>query len=137
MGITRSYTKRIKYDKFIGTRAIMTLDEQSFQDYLSDQSIALVMFYNPRDPESQRSKPHFVKAAKTTPRENRRAFAAVNCLKEPELCASQNAYPELLPVLKLYARGKFVSNHGRVLDYREIRGLVEDTPFFPHKAFRE
>ena len=136
MVIPRPYARRIKYDKFIGMRSVMTLDEHTFQDYLGDQNIALVMFYNPQDPESQRSKPHFVKAAKTTSKDNRRAYAAVNCVTEPELCHSQNAFPGMLPVMKLYARGKFLSNHGKSLDYREIRGLVEDTPFFPTK-FRD
>ncbi|KAK3749756.1 hypothetical protein RRG08_046261 [Elysia crispata] len=136
MGIPRPYARRIKYDKFIGTRQVMTLDEQTFQDYLTDQNVALVMFYNPQDPESQRTKPHFVKAAKTTSKENRKAYAAVNCVAEPDLCASQNAFPDMLPMMKLYARGKFLSNHGKSLDYREIRELVEETPFFLSK-FRE
>ncbi|GFR57984.1 protein disulfide-isomerase [Elysia marginata] len=136
MGIPRPYARRIKQDKFIGMRQVMTLDEQTFHDYLSDQNVTLVMFYNPQDHESQRTKPHFVKAAKTTSRENRRSYAAVNCQAEPELCDAQHAFPNMLPVLKLYARGKLLSNHGKSLDYREIRGLVEETPFFPAK-FRE
>ncbi|RUS81748.1 hypothetical protein EGW08_010502 [Elysia chlorotica] len=134
MGIPRPYARRIKYDKFIGTRQVMTLDEQTFHDYLTDQNVALVMFYNPQCPECQRHKPHFVKAAKTTSKENRRAYAAVNCAAEPDLCNAQNAFPDMLPLMKLYARGKFLSNHAKTLDYREIKELVEETPFFPAKV---
>ncbi|XP_059161780.1 protein disulfide-isomerase A5-like [Physella acuta] len=122
--------KKVKPDEFSGSPSVMGLQEHTFKDYLTEQNVALVMFYNPTCPECQRCKPHFVKAAQTTKKDAGHIFAAINCVEYPEVCKSQNVFARHLPTFRLYARGKFVKT-AEILDYREMRKLVEETPFFP------
>lgn len=122
--------KRIKPDPFVSCPRVAELEETVFNTFLSEQNVSLVMFYDPTCPECQRSKPHFVKAARTTDKEAG-SFAAVNCNKNPDLCRQEGAFRRKLPVFKLYARGQHVSDHENVLDYHSFKDVVENTPFFP------
>lgn len=126
----RRTLKKSKTDTFTGTKAIVTLREEVFNNYLSDQEVAFVMFYDPKGAPSQITKPHFIKAAKTAKKSNA-VFAAVNCEDEKNLC--QTELIKELPVFRLYSRGRVVRDQNPLNDYKQILKVVEEAPIFPAK----
>lgn len=122
--------KKSKTDKFFGTRYVTSLQEETFGDFLSDQDVALVMFYSPKNPHSHLSRTHFVKAVKSSRKDNV-TFAAVNCDEERRLCLDENV--RSLPDFKIYSRGRLVSNQGVMTDYRQIMKVVDESPILPPK----
>ncbi|KAI8787734.1 protein disulfide-isomerase A5-like isoform X2 [Biomphalaria glabrata] len=131
MAPSQTLARKVKPDAFAQSPAVMGLQDTTFSDYLSEQNIALVMFYNPSCPECQRCKPHFVKAANTAKKEAGHIFAAVNCAEFPHVCKMENVFNRHLPAFLLYARGKKLSEVVNYMDYKELRKLVEECPFFP------
>ncbi|CAG5125601.1 unnamed protein product [Candidula unifasciata] len=114
-------------DPFIGSRLVLGLTSHNINDFLPEKDIALVMFYDPNDPQCEWSKKHFLKAAKTTVRENH-AYAAIDCTQQDELCETEGVTS--LPSFKLYSKGKVfgVYDRPREFVYFTMRKFVENAP---------
>lgn len=122
--------KKLKPDSFLGVSSILSLQEDTFNSFLSEKDVALVMFYDPKSTFSKLSKSHFIKALKTNKRSNV-SFAAVNCEDERKLCIAENVKD--IPALKLYSHGHLVSDSGVLSDYRKIVDILEQAPVLPPK----
>ncbi|CAG5115452.1 unnamed protein product [Candidula unifasciata] len=124
---------RAKYDPYVNSKDVLALDHHIFQDFLNDREVALVMFYDPEEPECDWSKKHFIRAAKTTERENH-AFAAVNCVKEQAICADEGS-TGVYPFFKLYSRGNLIDTYRdhRSFIHFTMRKFVENAPIIPDR----
>ncbi|BFZ06886.1 hypothetical protein BsWGS_09925 [Bradybaena similaris] len=125
--------KKGKKDSFIATKSVKILKQEIFDHYLSGQDVALVMFYDPKNAQSQLAKPHFVKAAETVKKHNV-AFAAVNCAIEDKLCRAEEIRD--LPTLKLYSRGRYLRMQNPMSDYIQLLKLIDSMPALPPKPVK-
>ncbi|KAK0066921.1 protein disulfide-isomerase A5-like isoform X1 [Biomphalaria pfeifferi] len=114
-------------DPFINSRLVEGLKESVFFDFLSSKDVALVMFYDAKEPQCEWSKKHFLKAAKITERENH-AYAAVDCVKEQELCNAEGVTS--LPYFKMYSKGKMFAAYSNptTFTYHTMARFVENAP---------
>lgn len=115
----------MKYDRFIDSTKILGLNRDSYKAYLEDHHVAMVMFYDPKCPQCQRVKPHFLKAAYVTKREGS-TYAAVDCTLEPELCSQELV--NALPTIKLYSKGRVISSYNSQVDYKMLQKHIENAP---------
>ncbi|CAL1546739.1 unnamed protein product [Lymnaea stagnalis] len=114
-------------DGFIGSRLVEGLKESVFMDFLKEKDVALVMFYDAKEPQCEWSKKHFLKAAKITERENH-AYAAVDCVQETSLCSNEGVTS--LPFFKLYSKGKSMASYSnpQAFTYHTMAKYVENAP---------
>ncbi|CAG5117452.1 unnamed protein product [Candidula unifasciata] len=125
--------KKGKKDSFIGSKSVKILKQEIFDHYLSGQDVALVMFYDPKNAQSQLAKPHFVKAASIVKKQNV-GFAAVNCALEGKLCQEEEIRD--LPTLKLYSRGRYLRMQNPMSDYNQLLKIIDSMPILPPKPVR-
>lgn len=82
------------------------LTSANFESFLSETEHVLVMFFAPWCGHCQNAKPKFLKASKAFAEEVNKAFTAVDCTQDSDLCDKQgvNGYP----TIKYYRYGAFV-----------------------------
>ncbi|BFZ25551.1 hypothetical protein BsWGS_28590 [Bradybaena similaris] len=114
-------------DPFVGSKTVIGLTSHNFSDFVPEKDIALVMFYDPTDAMCEWSKKHFLKAAKTTIRENH-GYAAVDCTQQEDLCESEGI--KTYPSFKLYSRGKVFTTYDKPKEfiYHTMKKFVENAP---------
>lgn len=125
--------KKGKKDSFIANKSVKILKQEIFDHYLAGQDVALVMFYDPKNAQSQLAKPHFVKAAASVKKQNV-GFAAVNCATEDKLCQAEEIRD--LPTLKLYSRGRYLRMQNPMTDYTQLLKIIDSMPALPPKPVR-
>ncbi|BFZ11502.1 hypothetical protein BsWGS_14541 [Bradybaena similaris] len=112
----------VEEDKFVKSPDVVGLVECNFYNYLNDKLAAMVMYYNPECPDSERQRAHIIRAAKLNKRANH-AYAAVDCTKEKSLCKREGI--SRLPSFVLYTRGLTLSDRGFPIDYVRMREAME------------
>ncbi|XP_078376471.1 putative protein disulfide-isomerase A4 isoform X1 [Oculina patagonica] len=82
------------------------LTTANFETFLSQTEHVIVMFYAPWCGHCQNAKPKFLKASEAFAEEPNKAFTAVDCTQDSDLCDKQgvNGYP----TIKYYRFGAFV-----------------------------
>lgn len=118
----------VEEDKFVKSPNVVGLVECNFYNYLNDKLAAMVMYYNPECPDSQRQRAHIIRAAKLEKRETH-VYAAVDCTKEKALCRREGI--GRLPTFVLYTRGQTLSDRSFPIDYirmREVMDSIEPPP---------
>ncbi|XP_058964969.2 probable protein disulfide-isomerase A4 [Pocillopora verrucosa] len=82
------------------------LTSANFESFLSETEHVLVMFFAPWCGHCQNAKPKFLKASEAFAEEANKAFTAVDCTQDSDLCDKQgvNGYP----TIKYYRYGAFV-----------------------------
>ncbi|BFZ13965.1 hypothetical protein BsWGS_17004 [Bradybaena similaris] len=111
-------------DAFVGSQNVIGLNEQNFDYFIAPKQLAMVMYYDPSNPNSLQPKEHFKKAADSMGRGNGQ-FAAVDCNVLPRFCVNQGV--TMMPTFKIFSLGKVLSTIREVsrFDDKEMRQYME------------
>lgn len=82
------------------------LTEANFETFLSQTEHVLVMFYAPWCSHCQSAKPTFLKASEAFAKEPSKAFTAVDCSQDADLCEKQDVSG--YPTIKYFKYGAFL-----------------------------
>ncbi|XP_015771898.1 PREDICTED: LOW QUALITY PROTEIN: protein disulfide-isomerase A5-like [Acropora digitifera] len=82
------------------------LTEANFETFLSQTEHVLVMFYAPWCSHCQSAKPTFLKASEAFAKEPSKAFTAVDCSQDADLCDKQDVSG--YPTIKYFKYGAFL-----------------------------
>ncbi|RUS78852.1 hypothetical protein EGW08_013394 [Elysia chlorotica] len=119
-----------RHDPFVGSKSVEGLDPKNYDDFLTEKDITMVMYYDANEPQCEWSKKHFLKAAKTTHRENH-GYAAVDCVREADLCAQEGIVS--LPTFKLFIGTQLVDTYTKPqqMTYITIKNFMETMKIVP------
>lgn len=104
---------------------VVHLNDKNFREVVSQADFVLVMFYAPWCPHCKKMRPDFVKAAEELSSEGlsvRMAF--LNCLENPEVADEYGIVG--FPTVKLFRKGKVVSEYNGSRTIEDIKGFVKD-----------
>ncbi|BFZ13925.1 hypothetical protein BsWGS_16964 [Bradybaena similaris] len=112
---------------FFDSTMVDNLDMSSFDQYIKGMEKALIMFYNPNQPDNFPAGRQFGRAADRKHHWSH-SFGAVDCSINNKLCDRESA--KKLPMFKLYSNGYDVSTivHGKSMTADQMHMLMKMTP---------
>lgn len=114
-------------DPYVNCPLVPGLNKCTFWSYINNLDVALVMYYDPCEPDSGIAKLQVRGASSRTERPNHK-YLAVDCSTETELCKMQNI--NTIPTYQLFSRGGLVNTYTNIENLRlvDVQRFVETAP---------
>ncbi|CAG5120343.1 unnamed protein product [Candidula unifasciata] len=118
IGLNEGWEDNYRFSVFEPSDNITQLEDDQYEEFISRNDVALVLFYDRFLPATEVAKENIIKAAKITQRPMS-GFGSVDCPTNKDLCDSVGV--DSLPSFKLFSRGHLVST------VREFASFTPDT----------
>ncbi|XP_046580143.1 protein disulfide-isomerase A5-like [Haliotis rubra] len=106
--------------------AVNHLTSDTFSDFMAQRESVLVMFYAPWCGHCKRAKPDFQSGSEAIKGDKKKAFAAVDCTKNTDVCKKEDVSG--YPTIKLYVGGKFLTAYNGDRTKDEFVKFLKNAP---------